>query len=334
MDGYMNNEQYEVRTDLALEVREDLADKGEELKGIRVKEDTRSGGDIKVTTVSIETEAAAKTMRKSCGKYLTIEAPFITWEEDEQEEVAGIVADYIEKLLTKEERKSVLVVGLGNREVTPDALGPQIVDNLCVNRHLVSSEEGGNRISAVAPGVMAQTGIETAVLIKGVVEQTKPTAVIALDALAARNIHRLNTTIQLSDAGISPGSGVGNHRHALNKESLGVPVVAIGIPTVVDAATIVNDTMNRLMEAMKTYAAERRIGDKDVLAEQEINSGSFCSGYEILSEDERRMLVYELFTPQWRGMFVTPKNVDETIKNMSTTLAKAICFALLGRNRL
>lgn len=320
MDGYMNNEQYEVRTDLALEVREDLADKGEELKGIRVKEDTRSGGDIKVTTVSIETEAAAKTMRKSCGKYLTIEAPFITWEKDEQEEVAGIVADYIEKLLTKEERKSVLVVGLGNREVTPDALGPQIVDNLCVNRHLVSSEEGGNRISAVAPGVMAQTGIETAVLIKGVVEQTKPTAVIALDALAARNIHRLNTTIQLSDAGISPGSGVGNHRHALNKESLGVPVVAIGIPTVVDAATIVNDTMNRLMEAMKAYDGK--------------NGDDFYGGYEVLNDEERRMLVYELFTPQWRGMFVTPKNVDETIKNMSTTLSKAICFALLGRNRL
>lgn len=320
MDAYINGGQFEVRTDLALEVREDLADKGEELKGISVWEDERNGGDIKVTTVSIETEAAAKIMKKSCGKYLTIEAPLITWDEGEQEEIAGIVADYINKLLTDEERKSVLVVGLGNREVTPDALGPQIVDNLCINRHLLNGEEEGNSISAVAPGVMAQTGIETAVLIKGVVEQTKPTAVIALDALAARNIHRLNTTIQLSDAGISPGSGVGNYRHALNKESLGVPVVAIGIPTVVDAATIVNDTMKRLMDTMKEYAGS---GDDN-----------FYGGYEALNEEERRMLIYELFTPQWRGMFVTPKNVDETIKNMSITLAKAICSALLDSNRL
>lgn len=320
MDAYINGGQFEVRTDLALEVREDLACRGEELKGISVWEDERNGGNIKVTTVSIETETAAKIMKKSCGKYLTIEAPLITWDEDEQEEIAGIVADYINRLLTDEERKSVLVVGLGNREVTPDALGPQIVDNLCINRHLLNGEEEENSISAVAPGVMAQTGIETAVLIKGVVEQTKPTAVIALDALAARNIQRLNTTIQLSDAGISPGSGVGNHRHALNKESLGVPVVAIGIPTVVDAVTIVNDTMNRLVEAMKEYAGS--------------GEDNFYSGYEVLNEEERRMLVYELFTPQWRGMFVTPKNIDETIKNMSITLAKAICNALLDHNRL
>ena len=315
MEVCIRMKRFEVRTDLALEVREDLAEKGEELKGITVSEEERYDGNVKITKVSIETEAASKAMKKDKGNYLTIEAPFVTWEDEkEQELIAGVVADFIKTLLPKEERKSVLVVGLGNREVTPDALGPQIVDNLCVNRHLVGSEERGNRISAVAPGVMAQTGIETAVLIKGVVEQTKPTAVIALDALAARNIHRLNTTIQLSDAGISPGSGVGNHRHALNFESMGIPVVAIGIPTVVDAVTIVSDTMNRLAEA--------------------INNESFYGGYEMLSDEERRMLVYELFTPQWRGMFVTPKNVDETVKNMSMTLSKAICYALLGRERL
>ncbi|MBE5949690.1 MAG: GPR endopeptidase [Lachnospiraceae bacterium] len=313
----MNREQFEIRTDLALEVREDIEKKGEELKGVRVSEEERYGGEIRITTVSIETEEAARTMRKEKGKYLTIEVPFVRWEgEEEQELVAGVVADYIRKVLGKEERKSVLVVGLGNRDVTPDALGPQIIDNLCVNRHLIGDGRRQNMISAVAPGVMAQTGIETAVLVKGIVAETKPTAVIALDALAARNIHRLNTTIQLSDAGISPGSGVGNHRHALNKGSLGVPVIAIGIPTVVDAATIVNDTMNRLVEAINSYEGD-----------------TFCGGYEMLTEEERRMLVYELFTPEWRGMFVTPKNVDETINNMSITLAKAICYALLGKNR-
>lgn len=315
----MDGEQFEIRTDLALEVREDLAEKGEELSGIRVEEDTRSGGDVKITTVTIETEAAARAMRKTRGRYLTIEAPFIEWSEEEQEDMAQIVADYIKKLLTKKERGSVLVVGLGNREVTPDALGPQAVDNLCINRHLSVDTRQENKISAVAPGVMAQTGIETAVIVKGVVEQTKPTAVIALDALAARNIHRLNTTIQLSDAGISPGSGVGNHRHALDYESLGVPVVAIGIPTVVDAATIVNDTMNRMIEAMNMYETEQ--------------VSALAAGYGALDEEERRMLVYELFTPKWRGMFVTPKNVDETIKNMSNVLAKAICYALLDKKQ-
>ena len=331
----MGVERFEIRTDLALEVREDLTERGEELKGITVSEEERYDGEVKITTVFIETEAASKAMKKGKGKYLTIEVPFVTWEDEKERElITGVVADFIKALLTKEERKSVLVVGLGNREVTPDALGPQIVDNLCVNRHLVSERQEQNRISAVAPGVMAQTGIETAVLIKGIVEETKPTAVIALDALAARNIHRLNTTIQLSDAGISPGSGVGNHRHALNKESLGVPVVAIGIPTVVDAATIVNDTMNRLMEAMRTYEAEQKSLNGGVFSEQTINRGSFYGGYDMLSDEERRMLVYELFTPQWRDMFVTPKNVDETIKNMSAALAKSICYALLGRSGL
>ena len=305
----MNRERFEIRTDLALEVREDIKEKGEELNGISVNEEERYGGDIKITTVSIETDEAAKVMRKSKGKYLTIEAPFMTWEDEkEQELIEGVVADFIKSLLSKEQRQSVLVVGLGNREVTPDALGPMIVDNLCVNRHIPGESKTQNKISAVAPGVMAQTGIETAVLVKGVASETKPTAVIALDALAARNIHRLNTTIQLSDAGISPGSGVGNHRHALNYESLGVPVVAIGIPTVVDAATIVHDTMSRLMGELPEYRE--------------------------LAEEEKRMLVYELMTPQWREMFVTPKNVDETIKNMSVTLSKAICRALLGCDRL
>ncbi len=305
----MSRERFEIRTDLALEASEDIKEKGEELNGISVSEEERYGGDIKITTVSIETDEAAKAMRKSKGKYLTIEAPFVIWEnEKDRELIEGVVADFIKNLLSKEERKSVLVVGLGNRDVTPDSLGPMIVDNLCVNRHIPGEPKTRNKISAVAPGVMAQTGIETAVLVKGVAAETKPSAVIALDALAARNIHRLNTTIQLSDAGISPGSGVGNHRHALNYESLGVPVVAIGIPTVVDAATIVNDTMGILMGELPEYKE--------------------------LAEDERRMLVYELMTPQWREMFVTPKNVDETIKNMSITLAKAICQALLGGKRL
>lgn len=304
-EDVMYCEGFEIRTDLAVEIREDLEKKGKRLEGVRVEEVKR--GDIIVTTVVIETDTASKIMRKAKGKYLTIDAQHVTWDGEDGEEMTAVIGECITGLITEEQRKSVLVVGLGNRRVTPDALGPQAVDNLCVNRHFENT--GKNKISAIAPGVMAQTGIETAVLIKGIVNETKPTAVIVLDALAARSIHRLNTTVQLSDAGISPGSGVGNHRHAIDFESIGVPVVAIGIPTVVDALTIINDTMNRINEIM-------------------------IVGYADLNEEERRTFVYELLAPQWRSMFVTPKNIDETIKNMSNTLAGAISYALLKKDKL
>ena len=151
----------------------------------------------------------------------------------------------------------MLVVGLGNREVTPDALGPRVVDNLFITRHIVKEygkyafgEKNVNRISSIVPGVMAQTGMESLEIIHGIIDETKPDLVIVIDALAARSTKRLNRTIQVTDTGINPGSGVGNHRHGLNKKSLGIPVISIGIPTVVDAATIVNDTMFNLIAAM------------------------------------------------------------------------------------
>lgn len=290
----------EVRTDLALEVREDMEKRGEELAGVSVKREKKE--DILITTVTIETEEAAKAMKKPCGNYLTLEAPWLKWNNGEEKAVAEVVAEYIRKLIPEKLRESILVAGLGNRQVTPDALGPWVVDRLCVNKHF--AKDGENVISAVAPGVMAQTGLETAVLIKGIAEQTKPTAIIALDALAARNVERLNTTIQLSDVGISPGSGVGNHRHAIDYETMKVPVIAIGIPTVVDAVTIVNDTMNGLLEAMDIE-------------------------HEYLTEAERRALVSELLVPNLKTMFLTPKNVDESIINMSDTLASAICMAIM-----
>ncbi|MBQ9765850.1 MAG: GPR endopeptidase [Lachnospiraceae bacterium] len=295
----MGTEAFNVRTDLALEVREDMEQKGQQLDGVTVTEENRDG--FLITTVSIDTEEAAGKMGKVKGNYLTIEVGEPTWFEVE-EELAAVISEYIRKLLPPELRKSVLVVGLGNRQVTPDALGPWIVDRLCVNRHY--SEDGENQISAIAPGVMAQTGIETAVVVKGVVEETKPTAIIALDALAARNVKRLNATIQLSDAGISPGSGVGNHRNAIDKESMGVPVIALGIPTVVDATTIASDTMGRLMDALDIE-------------------------YKFLSQEERRALVYELLDENLKTMFLTPKNVDESVVNMSDTLAKAICMGII-----
>lgn len=200
---------------------------------------------------------------------------------------------------------NVLVIGLGNRMVTADALGPQAVDNLCITRHIV--KEYGvaayncsrmNVLSALEPGVMAKTGMETAEIVRGVVEETHPDALIVIDALAARSVKRLNRTIQITNTGIQPGSGVGNHRNALTRESLGVPVVAIGIPTVVDAATIVSDALEKAL-------ADEEFGETAKL---------FGSSSRIF--------------PELNNMYMTGKDVDEIIKRISFTISEGINIAM------
>ena len=232
------------------------------------------------------------------------------------EELAGYIQELIEKLgLMDKEDLSVLIVGLGNRQVTPDALGPHVVDNLCVTRHIVKEYgkyamgmEHANLVSAIVPGVMGQTGMETVEIVKGVVDETDPDLVIAIDALAARNSRRLNRTIQIADTGIHPGSGVGNHRNGLTKESLGVPVIGIGVPTVVDAATIVNDTMENLINALETSEMLKGVGDV-------LRTYNAAEKYE---------LVKELISPHLNGMFVTPKDVDEMVKQISYTISEGL----------
>ena len=217
---------------------------------------------------------------------------------------------------------SVLIVGLGNREVTPDALGPNVVGNLHITRHMIreygrigSGFETVDEISAIAPGVMAQTGMETLEIIKGVVETTKPDVVIAIDALAARSTRRLNRTIQITDTGINPGSGVGNHRNAINEETLGVPVIAVGVPTVVDAATIVNDTMEDLIEEMDRTVQMQKLG------------GTLGT----LNQAEKHQMIRELISPHLNTMFVTPKDIDETVKYLSYTISEGLNMAFAGK---
>ena len=197
------------------------------------------------------------------------------------------------------------MVGLGNREVTADSLGPQAVDNLYITRHIVREYgkaayncEKMNMVSALEPGVMAKTGMETAEIVKGVVEETSPDVLIVIDALAARSIRRLNRTIQITNTGIQPGSGVGNHRNALTQESLGVPVIAIGIPTVVDAATIVNDAMEKLLEEEKELDAVKYAGRQTV---------NFA---------------------ELNNMYMTGKDIDAVIKRVSYTVSEGINLAL------
>lgn len=309
---------YQVRTDLALEAREKFQNDNVEVKGVKVSQDTIHE-NITVTKVVIETENGAKIMGKPKGTYITLEAPdMIETDEDYHREISEEISKLLRELMPiDKEELSVLIVGLGNREVTPDALGPRVVDNMMITRHIIQKFgkyafglKRNHQISGIVPGVMAQTGMETLEIIKGVLDETHPDYIIAIDALAARSTKRLSRTIQITDTGISPGSGVGNHRHALNKESMGIPVIAIGIPTVVDAVTIVSDTMSSLVTAMEESSLE-------VLGKS----------ISRLEEAEKNELIRELLTPNLNAMFVTPKDIDESVKQLSYTISEGINMA-------
>lgn len=313
-------EKYSVRTDLALEEKERFESDNVEISGVVLEEEYDREREIRITRVKVETENGAKTMGKPVGVYLTMEAPNMAVpDEDYHREVSVKLSKYIEELIRGRsldtDDLSVLVVGLGNRQVTPDALGPYVADNLCVTRHIVKEYgkyamgmEHARLVSAIVPGVMGQTGMETLEIVKGVVDETKPDLVIAIDALAARNTRRLNRTIQIADTGIHPGSGVGNHRNGLTKESVGVPVIGIGVPTVVDAATIANDTMENLIDALETSEILKGVGDV-------LRTYNSAEKYE---------LVKELISPHLNGMFVTPKDEDELVKQISYTISEAL----------
>ncbi|MDE7036923.1 MAG: GPR endopeptidase [Lachnospiraceae bacterium] len=311
-------EKYSIRTDLALEDKERFESDNVEVQGVTLKEeDYDEEREIKVTTVRIETENGAKVMKKPVGTYITMEAPNMAVpDEDYHDEISKELAKFLARFIKKDkEDYSILVVGLGNRKVTPDALGPYVVDNLNITRHIVKEygkyamgEENVRLVSAIVPGVMAQTGMETVEIIKGIVRETKPDMMIAVDALAARSSKRLNRTIQITDTGINPGSGVGNHRNAITKDTVGIPVVAIGVPTVVDAATIVNDTMENLILALESSETLRGVG-------------VVMQGYNAAEKYE---LVKELISPHLNGLFVTPKDIDETVKRISYTISEAL----------
>lgn len=298
---------FQVRTDLVLEARESIAEGKAELHGVRVEEYDILSKNIHVTKVFIESKNAANAMGKPIGTYITIEAPeLLEPDEDYHREISECLAKEVQGVLPRPKgEKSILVVGLGNRDVTADALGPRVLDNLYITRHMIRTygkaayeSDCVNEVSSIEPGVMAKTGMETAEIVKGVVAETKPDGVIVIDALAARSTKRLNRTIQISNTGIQPGSGVGNHRNALTLESLGVPVIAIGVPTVVDAATIVGD------------ALERIAGNKKEL------------------DDWRSKERFRVAFSELNNMYMTGKDIDAMIKRVSFTLSEGINMAL------
>lgn len=295
---------FQARTDLALEAREYIEDANGELRGVIVEEYEKE--EMHVTKVQITTRNGAKMLGKPMGTYITLEIPGLCDMGENSDvcenhqKIAEEISEHLKALLPKGKSPySVLIVGLGNREVTADALGPAVVDHLAISRHLMQ-EYGTMGIqkeclaitSSIVPGVMAKTGMESAEIVKGIVMETKPEAVIVVDALAARSTRRLNRTIQISNTGIHPGSGVGNHRNAIDYDALGVPVIAMGVPTVVDAATIVADALEKMHRELKETCF---LQARDSMALTELNN-----------------------------MYVTAKDIDATIKRISFTLAEAL----------
>lgn len=272
------------RTDLALELKEEK-NIGSAESGIIVKTRIDTANHIKETKILIQNKKGERSLGKPKGSYITIEAGDLSSNDGSfHKEMSEALFLNLRQLLGK--RKKILIAGLGNANVTADSLGPKVVNNLCITRHLQKEGIGKYQfeLSAIAPGVMAQTGIETSEILESLAAKIKPDVLIAIDALAARSSSRLNKTIQISDTGIAPGSGVGNHRNEITEHTIGVPVFAIGVPTVISVPAIIYD----------------------LFGEQPVENG------------------YENIDEEFISMHVTPKNIDESMKRISYTISESI----------
>lgn len=349
------NKVFQVRTDLAIEAKDMYVEKEENagqedhIKGVTTKE--REENDIRISYVDID-EKGAELLGKKAGSYVTIYADGVKKQDTMlQEEAAKILAKELEQLIIKNNiaaNSTGLIVGLGNWNVTPDALGPMTAEKILVTSHLFKLQhetvaDGYRPVAAVTPGVMGVTGIETSDIIFGIVEKFNPDFVIAIDALASRSIERVNETIQLSDSGIHPGSGVGNKRKELSKETLGIPVLAIGVPTVVDAVTIASDTIDFVLKHFgrewkekdnpsKALApaslsfGNKKFDDTDLPDEEQ--RSTFLGIVGNLSEEEKRKLITEVLTPIGHNLMVTPKEVDGFMIDMAHVIANGVNAAL------
>lgn len=325
---------YKIRTDLAIEAVDNSRE---------IKKKIKSIDDVKITRIKIDEESGLKIGKKA-GNYITIEFNDIT-DYDNKEKVKEIFSDELKTLLKElnvSDEASVLVIGLGNDKSTPDALGPLAIDNILVTKYLFtlgSVEEGFREVSAISPGVMGETGIETSDLIKSVVDTVKPNLVMVIDALASQSLERVNQTIQITDSGIHPGSGIGNKRKEISFEVLNIPVIAIGVPTVVDAVTIVSDTINYMYKHF-SYTKEnmhnpvnRLISGgvnylhKDVKVDEKEKNALFGIVGN-LGENEVRQLIFEVLSPIGYNLMVTPKEVDFIIDKLSDIIGNGINKAL------
>lgn len=308
MEGMMGEYgKMEKRTDLAIEVRESFPEDDVEVSGVKLTEETLEEGKIKVTTVEILNEHGAREMGKPIGTYITLEFEEM-YQDQEQvhkslvERLADILQDITSGLIDTEKKRCLFVTGLGNRFATPDALGPYVVEHISVNRHLEedTTQDSGNVVCAVVPGVMSQTGLETGEILGGIIARSKPDLLLVIDALATRSVRRLCRTIQITDTGILPGAGVGNHRYPINEETMGIPVIAIGVPTVVEANTIVLETMEEVLQR------------------------------EQFSEEEIALFLEDISKQAMSNLFVTPKDIEAQISQVGDLIAQGInCYSAM-----
>lgn len=310
---------YNFRTDLADE-RTDIFKKNnniveENIDGIETN--IRNNENIKITEIKVVNDNGANAIGKPMGNYITIDINKLKVATDEEiEKYGNILSEELKKLIEKHAAKQdeILVVGLGNIYVTPDSLGPKVINELDITRHILKYmpevlEEGTRSVSAIAPGVLGTTGIETLEIITGIVENIHPKLIIVIDALASRSIERISSSIQLADTGIVPGAGVGNTRKELSEKTLNVPVIAMGIPTVVESAVLVNDCLSLFIEKLQNEAKSNDY----------LNNLKNKDNYEEIKE---------VLIPNDYNMIVTPKEIDELIENMKDVVARGINYAM------
>ena len=326
---------YQIRTDLIVEQVTDE-------NNVSTKVYDENG--IKITTVEVD-KNMSEQINKKVGDYVTIEFDDVT-DSHNQEIVKKIFSEQLSEIIKKTKIKDsdkCLIIGLGNDKSTPDSLGPLTIDKVLVTNHLFTYgqvEEGFRSVSAIIPGVTGTTGIETSDLIKSIVDGIKPDFLIMIDALASQALDRVNKTIQISNTGIHPGSGVGNSRKEISKDTTGIPVIAIGIPTVVDAVTVVSDTINYMQ---KHYAFHKKFiknplsklvsstqinylkKEVDIEKEDKINLLGIVGS---LNEMEIKQLILEVLTPIGYNLMVTPKEVDFIVEKLATILGEGINISL------
>lgn len=309
---------FNVRTDLAIESKEFYEKKNKSsISGVEVK--NTECNDIKITEVKIVNEQGERAMGKPKGTYTTLEIPdFTHYDSDTMDEVSEALAKTLSGIINISKDMTALVVGLGNWNITADALGPKVVSKMMITRHLKELipdqiDENVRPVCGISPGVLGITGIETGEIIKSLVEKIKPNLVICIDALASRKTERVNNTIQIGTSGISPGSGIGNKRMELSEKTLGIPVIAIGVPTVVDAATLANDTIDMVVADMINQSKE---------------GGEFYKLLKSLQEEEKLRMIQEILDPRLGNLVVTPKEEDAVIDSMSKIIANGINISL------
>lgn len=328
MNKEIDLSKYQIRTDLAI----DYVEEKQGLKG--VKHNTEIIEGITVTNVELSEK---NVLNKKKGKYITLEFEDVT-DRDNREKIISVLTDILKKNLKLKKDSFGLIVGLGNDKSTPDSLGPLVVNDIIVTNHLYLIDElspSYKRVAAINPGVMGETGIETSDIIESIVKKINPNYLIVIDSLASKSIERLNKTIQITDTGIHPGSGIGNKRKEISFETLGIPVIAIGVPTVVDATVIVSDTINFIY---KNYAFNKEYmnNPKSKLTFNNINylkketkenkkdKQELLGLIGTLEDEELQLLLYEVLNPIGYNLMVTPKEIDFVIQKLSSVISNSI----------